>query len=387
MELFAASNQWATRPPDERFSNIAEMQAATDKFRAQSGESEVRWRDLSVVQHGAGVALVGPKGVPAPLSHYAFGQACQRVGAPASYLRTLGAARATDLLGFGMRQRVDEDGDGAANVLMHANGQVVVRAVTSDKYSRIWNADVVRHLTRFEDAGWRVPPARPVSSDQPGARRATEQDVLRANGNIGGLSIGVGDMIAPAGLYASNIDMFAFMVNEDHIIKDGSDGGLKRGFFLQNSEVGTSSLKLTTFLYRSVCGNHIVWSAREVKQVKVRHIGSAGTDGLRRVAVDLRCYADGAASLDEAKIAWARSLELGGTKAEVVEAVFAKVRDSNLTQGVLNRAYDSAEATEDNPRSVWGMVQGLTRVSQDTPYTNERTRIDVAAGKLMAAAF
>ena len=74
-------------------------------------------------------------------------------------------------------------------------------------------------------------------------------------------------MIAPAGLYASDHDCFAFMVNESVTVDDGSDGGLCRGFFVSNSEVGAASLKFTS-LYRSVCGNHIVWGA---KQAQERH--------------------------------------------------------------------------------------------------------------------
>ena len=46
-----------------------------------------------------------------------------------------------------------------------------------------------------------------------GIRIATEADVLRGAGF--GLSIRVGDKIAPAGLYASDHDMFVFMVNND----------------------------------------------------------------------------------------------------------------------------------------------------------------------------
>lgn len=67
--------------------------------------------------------------------------------------------------------------------------------------------------------------------------------------------------------------MFAFLVNEEYRIDDGSDGGLARGFFVQNSEVGASALKVTFFHYRHVCGNHIVWVASNVIEVSVRHIG------------------------------------------------------------------------------------------------------------------
>jgi len=51
-------------------------------------------------------------------------------------------------------------------------------------------------------------------------------------------------MISPAGIYASDHDMFSFLVNEEYRIDDGSDGGLARGFFVQNSEVGAENAQL-----------------------------------------------------------------------------------------------------------------------------------------------
>ncbi len=84
-----------------------------------------------------------------------------------------------------------------------------------------------------------VPPARPAFPDQPGTRPATEDDVLAVKDF---LSINVGDPVAPAGLYASNHDMFAFLINEENRIDDGSDSGLSRGVFFENSEVGAKAL-------------------------------------------------------------------------------------------------------------------------------------------------
>lgn len=51
-------------------------------------------------------------------------------------------------------------------------------------------------------------------------------------------------------LYASNHDMFAFMVAPDRVIDDGSEEGLYRGVIVDNSEVGGGSLGLCSFLYR-----------------------------------------------------------------------------------------------------------------------------------------
>ena len=42
-----------------------------------------------------------------------------------------------------------------------------------------------------------------------------------------------------------------------------------------------------------------------------------------------------------------------------------------------------AEAFETNPRSVWGYVQGLTRLSQRTPWQDGRFTLDRAASRLL----
>ena len=47
-------------------------------------------------------------------------------------------------------------------------------------------------------------------------------------------------------------------------------------------------------------------------------------------------------------------------------------------------AYTMAEQHETNPRSVWGYVQGLTRLSQHTPWQDTRFTLDRAASRLLA---
>jgi len=131
-----------------------------------------------------------------------------------------------------------------------APNPLLLRALTSEQYKRIWNWEVVERLLPLQERGWRVPQARPAFPDQPGARPATEADILDDAGF--GLSVKVGDMIAPAGLYASAHDMFAFLINEQKRIKDGTEEGLSRGIFFENSEVGDKALRCTTFLYRHV---------------------------------------------------------------------------------------------------------------------------------------
>jgi len=45
---------------------------------------------------------------------------------------------------------------------------------------------------------------------------------------------------------------------------------------------------------------------------------------------------------------------------------------------------DLAERHETNPRSIWGYVQGLTRLSQRTSWQDGRFAIDRAASRLLA---
>jgi hypothetical protein len=106
---------------------------------------------------------------------------------------------------------------------------------------------------------------------------------------------------------------------------------LQRGVIVENSEVGASSLKLTRFLYREMCGNHIIWGAENVLEIAVRHVGDARQRwGL--YAAKIREYADASASEDEARITRAKSMRIGATKDEVLDALFGKRGFGHLAQ-------------------------------------------------------
>jgi hypothetical protein len=72
----------------------------------------------------------------------------------------------------------------------------------------------------------------------------------------------------------------------------------------------------------------------------------------------------------------ATTQELGPTREAVTDAVTQRV-DLSIKQAM--EAYTVAEECESNPRSVWGYVQGLTRVSQRTPWQDGRFALDCAA--------
>lgn len=89
-ELMQASNQWATRPADERYKSLPELHQAVETYYNQAREAKgVAFSTLRVEAQGPEVVLVGKANVPSKLTHFAFGQVAQRIGAPAE----LGASK------------------------------------------------------------------------------------------------------------------------------------------------------------------------------------------------------------------------------------------------------------------------------------------------------
>lgn len=337
------------------------------------------YNTLRTIADNGEVLLVGKQDVPAKMTHWAFGQLASRVAAPAGYLRGLPATLAVQCLNNGLKNRVEESEDDRANLLFHKNGSFICRAVTSDKYSRIWNYEVAERLLDVGENGWRTPPGWSAGSNDPQARAATSADVFP-----GGI-VRVGDMIRPTGLYASDHDMFVFLVNEQARIQDGTEGGLARGVFISNSEVGAASLRVVKFLYRYVCGNNIVWGAKDVQEISFRHVGSIRERSQQMFDVAMREYSNESVSDLEAKIRVAKTKRIAATKEEVLDALFGKRMGSMKS---LTASYNACLPDVDgDPRTVWGFVQGATRLSQATKYADERADADKAAARVMEMAF
>lgn len=394
MEIFKASNQWQNRPSDERFWNMEELAAHTRYVKDRAVTAEARLADLRVVADGTSMLVVGKQNKHAQLSHYAFGQLAARVGAPVAYLRDLPATLAAQNLNHGLKAAADADGGTKpdSSLLFHNNGDFVLRAVTSMKYSRIWNDTLVRKVASLIPEGWRVPPARPTGKPGERTRIATQADVLRSTTQLGGGSVKVGDTIAPAGLYASDKDVFMFLVREDAMIDDGTDSGLMEGLMLWNSEVGDASFGGMKFMFKGPCSNHICWGAEDVFEFSHRHVGNVEDRAKQSMELFVRKYANSSMSDRAPQIEKARKMILGATKDEVLDAVlaFVKAKKLPLTKKLVAAGYDLAVQHEDwygNPHSVYGMVNGLTEASQVDTHADERFDIDRAAGKVMTMAF
>lgn len=415
--LYGASVQWAHRPEEERFWDLQELHNLLLSERSSEKEYDYSYANISLVGDDTNNLMLETKnGTQLALTNWSFTQLCNELGLAPSTVRsftipTIQAMMRERMVMMGNTRSdpiaeaseddweiLDEDAveapstnDGSVKLLVKKNGHYSVRAITSTSYGRKWNSDIVGMLREVaEPNGWRNPPARPAFANAKKVRIATEQDVLMNQSDGGGLNIKVGDTIGPAGLYANDRNMFIFLVDDSNPIDDGSEGGMKRGFYVSNSEVGERrTLNATFFGYKSICGNHIIWGASNVVNIKLKHTQKSVGRFDDKFAQAIGNYHNADKALESRLIQAAKLRVLGKTKDETVdEAYKLHSRFNVLTKDLLGAAYDAASQWEHTynaaPNTVWGMVNGMSQISQvKTKFADIRNTIDRAAGSLM----
>ena len=386
--LLTASNQWQNRPADERFVTLIDLKNAVQDRKNVSFEGIVETQNLKVVPTPVLGSDRGQDSISLDfvvsaqsndydnrnldMTHWAFGQISNLAGAPASYLRTL----SPELVSQNLNHTLPKTRE-TAKLLLTVNGRTKVRAFTSESYGRIWDIDVVNAVERLceRNPNWHNPPAykRNTNRPIPDTDRGTELVPVQT-----GMENLVLSEVEAAGLYASDRDIFMFLVDEDHRIEVGNES-LSRGFFVWNSEVGKSSFGLMTFLYRYVCGNHIVWGAQEVREIRIRHSLNAPSKAFSEIMPVLNRYVESSASYEEQTIRKAIECHPANDK----EGVINWLQKNGFTRVVSERAYEYAVTEEGNGTSLWNIVQGLSAMARDRKHVDARVDLERQAGKLL----
>ena len=354
--LMAASKQWHTRPDDERFLTLDELKAAVAARRQQCWTATPKTGELRVLPNDSG-ELVLEVYDPAhgerrqlQATNWSFGQLAQYANAPASYLRKLPTELAAINLQWGLeRSPLRED----TLILGQTNGHNNLRAMTSCSYGRIWDHQVVEAVERVNtDGRWQVPAAT-YSATNP--KRATT-------------------------LYASDRDVFLFLVDPNNPVEVNGNT-LFRGFYTWNSEVGAATFGLTTFLYRTVCDNRIIWGATDVRELRIRHTGGAPDRFAYEGAKYLRRYADESTAKLVEGVKQAQAAAIPLKKDESVENW---LQSRGFTKPQAKGSYESAVAEEGQARTVWDIVNGITAYARSVSHTDARVDLETKAGRLMA---
>ena len=354
--LMEASREWATRKDDERFLSLEDLAASVKSRKEECWTANPLTKDLRIeVMENDDISVnvydpaQGERRNVIP-TNWGFGQLCQYAKAPASYMRQLPAT----LAGINLQHGFENDSlRDDVLILGQTNGNNILRSMTSTSYGRIWDIEVVNAVQRAnEDDRWKVPSAS-YSSSRP--KRATT-------------------------LYASDRDVFIFLVDPQNPIEVKGET-LFRGFFAWNSEVGSATFGLTTFLYRFICDNRIVWGATEVKELKIRHTGGAPDrfryEGMRY----LQRYAEESTQKTVEQIKKADAFEIpNAAKKDGVEE-WLKAR--GFTSATAKNATAAARAEEGEARSLWDIVNGITAHARTIPHTDTRIQLEKQAGNLL----
>jgi hypothetical protein len=225
------------------------------------------------------------------------------------------------------------------------------RCITSDRYERVWDFDVIAEIER-----WLVPnrfvPAKPtINTDARGT------NVL---GND-----------KPA-LFRSDRDSFFFFYGDKAPADDGF-GGLRKGIVVFNSEVGAKSFGFSTFYFRDMCSNFLIWDVTGQTTKRARHT-SAVRDVVRDFREELMNVAPVLTTLELDAFEHARTTRFvpeGLNEAD--RAVQRLVKEFRMSEADALEAV-SLVRTPENPGefTIWGVVNGITSAAKASAFAAER---------------
>ena len=356
VDAYTAHREWARRPPDERYASVEQLYDAARGRRSGTEERITETVNLHVQAVAADALAISDRQMQtSALTHWSFEQLAGLAGAPPAYLRTLPAPIAADAINYGLQRsaRVEQQ------LFTDANAPWTLHAITSPRYARVHHDELAGRVLDLmaQHSSWHLPLG--YKDGVMGAERV------------------------PSGAYLGDRDMFLFLVDGNRDLDDPTDAshaGLFRGFMLRNSDVGAAALTLDVFLYRSVCSNHIIWGFRHIAGLRRRHVGASIHDAWSASLNAVSTMLDATLADDRATLLRATSQELGPSREAVIETATQRLE---LSRKHALDAYGLAERHESNPRSIWGYVQGLTRLSQRTSWQDARFVLDRAASRLL----
>ena len=367
------SSEWFSRPDDERFLSLTDLY---DVVRARADRATTRVVDSKAIRVEARsdsperLSLMVPdEERPVAPTNWAFGQLCSLVGAPASYLRELPAALAGINLQHGLVAHRGEQ----VKLLQTDDGRTELRAATGPEYGRIWDYELVDAVMKIAGDGvgqtrWKVPGVLDWSS----MHYNPYVDVTRDTTT----------------LYASDRDVFIFLVDDTHPIEAGKlpngDPDLYfRGFYCWNSEVGAKTLGMATFYLRAVCMNRNLWGVENFEEVKIRHSKFAANRFAREAAPALEHFADSSPMPFLSGIKTARE-RIVARKDEDRETFlrkrgFSKAETAKIVTTVLNEEGRP-------PETIYDFVQGITAFARTRTNQDSRLEVEGKARKLLETA-
>jgi hypothetical protein len=370
------SQQWFMRPDDQKFLSLDDLFAQTSAWALASTAHNVDPRGFKA--HGYDdnrLAVIHPDLDAGVIpTNYAFTDLAQLVGAPSRYLSKLPASIAANCLNHGFGQLPDKEVQAYVGAGMGGNASDAMRCLTSPRYGRITDADVVAEVMKLAGSGtgdtrWKVPGVIDWSN-------------MTYNANV--------DITKETTtLFASDRDIFLFLVDDKNPIEVGKTAKgdpdlMFRGFYVWNSEVGARTFGLATMYLRGVCQNRCLWGVEGFTQTTFKHTSGAPDRFMLESAPTLQSYAETAASklVEGVAAAKAALVTPGGEDANearvefLTKFGFSKAQAEDL---ILTSVIEEGRA----PESVWDYAQAMTAVARQCQFQDQRIKLEQRAGRLL----
>ena len=374
------SMQWMSRPRDQRFLSLDALYDYKRKFYEGAFQTRSDTREVEFIAptpktpadlHKLTVGVVVDKGdvkdarEVAP-THWAFGQLAGLAKAPAAFLRELPSGLVSDTLTWRLRHAREVE-----QIKLYG-GAAELYAATGPDYGRIPDFEVVEAVRQVAGTGrgemrWKVPgvidwrthvydPEAPVTEDS-------------------------------TTLYASDRDVFMFLVDDRNPIEvgklqDGSPDLMFRGFYIQNSEMGSRSLKLAAFYLRAVCMNRNLWGVENFEDLKINHTRLAPDRWLQQAKPALMAYAEGSAAKLVAGVKAAKDAKVATDQESAMEFLTKRQFSKSKAEAILVQG----EKEEGRPpRSAWDMAQAITAHARAIPNADDRLAQETEARRVLDA--
>jgi hypothetical protein len=188
-------------------------------------------------------------------------------------------------------------------------------------------------------------------------------------------------------LYASDRDVFLFLVDDAHPIEagrlpNGDPDLFFRGFYCWNSEVGSKTLGMASFYLRAVCMNRNIWGAEGFEEISIRHSKFAANRFAHEAAPALESFAKSSSAPFVNGIMAARQAIV----ARKDEDRHSFMRRQGYSRADTQRVIATVLAEEGRPpESIFDFVQGLTAVARTRPHQDARLELEGKAAKLLAS--
>ncbi|MBC8719958.1 DUF932 domain-containing protein [Ochrobactrum sp. Marseille-Q0166] len=356
------SSEWFSRPDDERFLSLTALYNAVkmraDRATARTVESRAVRVDASR-DNAERLSLIVPgQEEPIAPTHWSFGQLCSLVGTPASYMRQLPAPLAGINLQHGLLSHRAE----LVKTLETEDGRNELRAVTGPDYGRIWDHELVAAVMKIAGNGvgdtmWKVPGVLDWATMTHNPFVDVTKDTTT--------------------LYASDRDVFLFLVDDTHPIEagrlpNGEPDLYFRGFYCWNSEVGSKTLGIASFYLRAVCMNRNLWGVENFEEITIRHSKFAAQRFAHEAAPALRSFANSSPAPFIAGIKAARERIVAHNDEDRESFLrrrgFGKAETGKIIETVLQEEGRP-------PESIFDFVQGMTAHARTK--TNQDTRLEL----------